>query len=688
MPSILNTWSLTYNGTSSSTDYLWSSITSNSTGQYLAATSPSNGIYVSSDYGTTWKNTFNSFTGLTYIKSNSSGKYLAVCGGDRVYTSNDYGNTWILQKFPSNGNSLTAITSNSSGQYLAVCGEFYGIYVSSNYGIDWIQSNAPSTYEYLWTAITTNANGNYMFATYTNVNLNGSGIYVSSNYGINWSLKYKILGNWTQIISDATGQYVMASSYSSLVVTNSSGGIYKSNDYGITWNKTTANVNYFWTSISSDSTGQKLVTTTNGGNGIYVSNDGGTTWIQPNNTFALNYCWAFIVASSDGNYLAAINENVGVNSLNGIYTYKYIDIPTAATATTTTTATTAATTAATTTNYLTIGGIDLGLIFQPLNGGTPAAATGYKIKSGADLNTLFAPYSSGTKAQTTNYNVNGKGDLNNIFAPVSVIPFTTTKLYYNLNSTPIYTYNDGAYDSFNSNGYTVVIIKGLLNVMTELNRLIATQQAGSLPSPQPGTITFHSIIPSVNYIVVGGGSNGDSSTAGKGGQVIVGTFNKINSSPITVTINSINTGSVLSNDYTFLISTDNTNTVINQTGGSQIVATNGKGNSVNGVNIFSNLSTTPPLINIKYNEFQSSTFSWSFTSLGGDGEPLNKYPYQGNNVAGGGFSSFISNPRNPSFISPSSPAYPNTGGGGGADNSGSYSTGAGGCVIFYFKSVS
>jgi len=342
----------------------------------------------------------------------------------------------------------------------------------------------------------------------------------------------------------------------------------------------------------------------------------------------------------------------------------------------------------TSTGYL-VGGVDISNMFQPGNSGI---TTGYKIKGGADLGTLFAAYTTGgTKSILTGYNVTGKGDLNSIFAPVSVIPFTTTNLYYNLNSTPIYTYNDGAYDSYNSNGYTVVIIKGLLNVMTELNRLIATQQAGSLPSPQPGTITFHSIIPSVNYIVVGGGSNGDSSTAGKGGQVIVGTFNKINSSPITVTINSINTGSVLSNYYTFLISTDNTNTVINQTGGSQIVATNGKGNSVNGVNIFSNLSTTPPLINIKYNEFQPSSFSWSFTRLGGDGQGLNSLgngSTQGNNPAGGGFSSYIPNPRNPSDIWPSSPAYPNTGGGGGADNSNYHSTGAGGCVIFYFNSVS
>jgi hypothetical protein len=90
-------------------------ITSNSSGQYLAAAS-NNAVYTSNDYGTTWTITWTIV--VNSITSDSTGQYLAATN-DKVYTSNDYGTTWTpIETVQSI--SWFGISYNYSGDFLVV----------------------------------------------------------------------------------------------------------------------------------------------------------------------------------------------------------------------------------------------------------------------------------------------------------------------------------------------------------------------------------------------------------------------------------------------------------------------------------------------------------------------------------------------------------------------------------------
>jgi len=91
--------------------------------------------------GYTWTNdsasTTNTATaGLDWnlITSNSTGQYLAaVANGGGIWTSTNYGSTWTSDN-PTNITNLNwnSITSNSTGQYLAAVANSGGIYTANN----------------------------------------------------------------------------------------------------------------------------------------------------------------------------------------------------------------------------------------------------------------------------------------------------------------------------------------------------------------------------------------------------------------------------------------------------------------------------------------------------------------------------------------------------------------------------
>jgi len=124
---------------------------------------------------------------------------------------------------------------------------------------------------------------------------NGS-IYTSSDYGVNWTQTSAPSASWFSITSDSTGQYLAA------VINN--GSIYTSSDYGSTWIQTSA-PSAQWNSITSNSTGQYLYAVINNGS-IYSTSNYGQTWYQ---TIAPTLAWAQITSNSFGNRLAAITED-------------------------------------------------------------------------------------------------------------------------------------------------------------------------------------------------------------------------------------------------------------------------------------------------------------------------------------------------------------------------------------------
>ena len=267
-PAVLADVGYTWTDRSSAGARGWTSITSDSTGQYLAAVVYSGDIYTSSNYGASWTDqTSAGSQDWISIASSSTGQYLAAASelGD-IYTSSNYGASWTDQTglgTPSMG-EWYSITSDSTGQYLAAVADGGGIYTSSNYGANWTdQTNAGSPRA--WQSIASSSNGQYLAAVDAGSG-SGGDIYTSSNDGANWTDQTSAgTQKWAAITSDSTGQYLAAA------VGN--GDIYTSSNYGANWTDQTSAGTQTWSTITSSSNGQYLAAAGFGVGDIWTAND-------------------------------------------------------------------------------------------------------------------------------------------------------------------------------------------------------------------------------------------------------------------------------------------------------------------------------------------------------------------------------------------------------------------------------
>ena len=207
-----------------------------------------------------------------------------MCGSyGTIYTSANRGVTWspvVSPPWPSGRTELftcadfLSITSSSDGSKIAaVAGTDNqksprGIYTSADSGRTWVKTSALALD---WRDITSSSDGSKLVA----VTASG-GIYISTNRGVAWSLSSAPSPkNWGSIASSSDGSRLAASSCGD--------GIYTSINGGASWTKTSAPASdcvltQSWGSIASSSDGTKLVFVGHGG--VYNSADGGVSWTR------------------------------------------------------------------------------------------------------------------------------------------------------------------------------------------------------------------------------------------------------------------------------------------------------------------------------------------------------------------------------------------------------------------------
>ena len=86
----------------------------------------------------------------------------------------------------------------------------------------WTASDAPQLY---WNYVCQSDDGRYAFAVTKSSN---NRIYRSTNYGVNWTQSNSMVASWFSIAISSTGQYGLAT-------LEASGGLYFSDDYGYNW---------------------------------------------------------------------------------------------------------------------------------------------------------------------------------------------------------------------------------------------------------------------------------------------------------------------------------------------------------------------------------------------------------------------------------------------------------------------
>jgi outer membrane protein OmpA-like peptidoglycan-associated protein len=166
-----------------------------------------------------------------------------------------------------------------------------------------------------WNSISSSADGTHLAAVIRN-----GDIYTSTDSGAHWVDQASAgTRDWYSIASSSDG--------SRLAATSVGGDIYTSTDFGNTWvdrpipqstDYQSGNAYNCWVGITSSSDGMYLAAIDNGcsdGGNIFTSADGGATWIDRSSQFGMgsysNKVWNNIVSSNDGMHLVATNTNSG-----------------------------------------------------------------------------------------------------------------------------------------------------------------------------------------------------------------------------------------------------------------------------------------------------------------------------------------------------------------------------------------
>jgi len=158
----------------------------------------------------------------------------------------------------------------------------------------WSETNTNKTYD--WFGIASSADGTKLAATVGSaVPTSGEGIYLSTNSGATWTQSQAPAGAWGPIASSADG--------TKLAVANANGYIYTSTNSGGAWVQRMTPTEK-WLSLASSADGSKLIAADNPGY-LIVSTNSGAAWLTPTN---LNRPWLSAVCSADGNEMAAQYE--------------------------------------------------------------------------------------------------------------------------------------------------------------------------------------------------------------------------------------------------------------------------------------------------------------------------------------------------------------------------------------------
>jgi photosystem II stability/assembly factor-like uncharacterized protein len=268
----------------------WRGIAMSSDGKYQTAVNNAGYIYISNDYGNTWREKDSSRTWVD-VSMSSCGKYQTAITNSspfgNIYVSSDYGNTWILAASSIISPQRIAMSSDGKIQVLAKYTPTQEYVISNDYGNTWTAGDVSSTSGVRAVAIS--SDGKY-------ITLVGSGtpdrIYISSDYGSTWTTVGPSSIGFSAVAMSSNGQYQVASA--------SSGYIYISSDYGNNWVLETSSGSRSWLSVDINSDGKYIVAGAASGN-IYISSNYGETW----KSIATSQVWYSIKISSNGKYIIA-----------------------------------------------------------------------------------------------------------------------------------------------------------------------------------------------------------------------------------------------------------------------------------------------------------------------------------------------------------------------------------------------
>jgi type IX secretion system substrate protein len=255
-----------------------------SSGNFLYAGTPYNGIFRSQDNGSSWY----LVVAGTYINAFAAGGNTVLAGGDGVYISLNNGVNWIHSSMQNQ--SIRSLAVNGNNFFAGTIVD--GIYLSTDNGLNWDQSSLKDK-----TIFALLVSGNNLYAGTENY-----GVYLSSDNGSTWVKT--ALNNRSVTSLSVSGNSIFAGTFS-----NTASGIYESTNNGDSWIQTSLNNENIYSLITIGS----YIFAGTESTGVYVSLDNGVSWTQHNegmgNLTIMSFCTA-------NNYIfAGIGVHGGVRSI-------------------------------------------------------------------------------------------------------------------------------------------------------------------------------------------------------------------------------------------------------------------------------------------------------------------------------------------------------------------------------------
>jgi hypothetical protein len=287
----------------------WRSIACSSDGTRLIAAGDE-GIYGSLDGGLTWL--FLNATPSGSVACSADGTKIIASASGAVYTSTDSGATWQQHALTSDDQYYVASSADGTNLVAVGYGGIFGsIYLSTNSGATWNTPEGPADFWLgsLWSAIASSADGTRLVAAAEASEVGGSflpgPIYISTNSGVSWMLSGAPSNVWYSVASSADGAKLVAAAYAGPSQIGGTGLIYTSADSGLTWTNVSPATNY-WMSVASSSDGTHLIAVSLFDHGaqnpgvIWRSTNSGVNWNEDTLTGYFNASGT----SADGTKLA------------------------------------------------------------------------------------------------------------------------------------------------------------------------------------------------------------------------------------------------------------------------------------------------------------------------------------------------------------------------------------------------
>jgi len=170
---------------------------------------------------------------------------------------------------PGSINNWTSVKVNPSGQFVVAAPSLGHLYVSTNYGLDWVQqSDDPLAIPHYWTDVTISDDGMDIYATCCDPGL----IYYTLDGGTTWAgMNPAGIRLWKGIVLSESSQMILAITMNEY--------LYRSLDGGNNWTQITSLGTHSWSAVDLSSDGIIAVAMAYN-DYIYVSNDSGQTWVQ------------------------------------------------------------------------------------------------------------------------------------------------------------------------------------------------------------------------------------------------------------------------------------------------------------------------------------------------------------------------------------------------------------------------